>query len=178
LRELADQPFVLRERGSTTRRAFEAAMQAEGLKVTPVFEIERREGVWKAVERGLGISVVADFEFVLHPNLRALELSDHIIRTQYFIAHHRDRAHSPIIKAFLETVRRMKKRLKAELAAVRARGYSVDDCEHEPELRCVGAPIRNSAGHVFAAISASGPSRRVTPERVADLAPHCRTHQD
>jgi LysR family transcriptional regulator, low CO2-responsive transcriptional regulator len=109
LRELADQPFVLRERGSTTRRAFEAAMQADGLKVTPVFEIESREGVWKAVERGLGISVVADFEFVPHPNLRALEISDRIIQTQYFIAHHRDRAHSPIIKAFLETVRLMKK---------------------------------------------------------------------
>jgi DNA-binding transcriptional LysR family regulator len=108
LRELTDQPFVLREHGSTTRRAFEATMQAEGLKVTPVFEIESREGVWKAVERGLGISVVADFEFVPHPNLRALEISDRVIRTQYFIAHHRDRAHSPIIKAFIETVRRMK----------------------------------------------------------------------
>ena len=83
-------------------------MQAEGLNVTPVFEIESREGVWKAVERGLGISVVADFEFVPHPNLRAIEISDHTIRTQYSIAHHRDRAHSPIIKAFLETVRRMK----------------------------------------------------------------------
>ena len=108
LRELADQPFVLRERGSTTRRAFEAAMQAEGLTINPVFEIESREGVWKAVERGLGISVVADFEFVPHPNLRALEIGDCVIKTQYSIAYHRDRAHSPMIKAFLDTVARMK----------------------------------------------------------------------
>src|SRR5690349_18686858 len=108
LRELADQPFVLRERGSTTRRAFEAAMQDAGLAINPVFEIESREGVWKAVERGLGISVVADFEFVPHPNLRTLEIGDRVIRTRYYIAHHRDRAHSPMIKAFLETVRRMK----------------------------------------------------------------------
>ncbi|MBR0753416.1 IclR family transcriptional regulator [Bradyrhizobium jicamae] len=70
------------------------------------------------------------------------------------------------------------KRLKAELAAIRARGYSIDDCEHEPELRCVGAPIRNSAGHVFAAISASGPSRRVTPERVPELARIVMTHAE
>lgn len=108
LRELADQPFVLRERGSTTRRAFEAAMQDAGLAINPVFEIESREGVWKAVERGLGISVVADFEFVPHPNLRTLEIADRVIRTQYSIAYHRDRAHSPMIKAFLDTVRRMK----------------------------------------------------------------------
>lgn len=70
------------------------------------------------------------------------------------------------------------KRLKAELAAIRARGYSVDDCEHEPELRCVGAPIRNSTGRVFAAISASGPSRRVTPERVPELARAVMTHAE
>jgi DNA-binding transcriptional LysR family regulator len=98
----------LRERGSTTRRAFEATMQAEGVTIEPVFEIESREGVWKAVERGLGISVVADFEFVPHPNLRALEISDRAIKTQYNIAHHIGRSHSPIVKAFLDTVRRMK----------------------------------------------------------------------
>jgi LysR family transcriptional regulator, low CO2-responsive transcriptional regulator len=108
LHELADQRFVLRERGSTTRRAFEAAMQEEGLKITPVFEIESREGVWKAVERGLGISVVADFEFVPHPNLHALEIHGSAIRTQYSIAYHKDRAHSPIIKAFVKTVNEMK----------------------------------------------------------------------
>jgi len=70
------------------------------------------------------------------------------------------------------------KKLKAELAAIRTRGYSIDDCEHEPELRCVGAPIRNSAGRVFAAISASGPSRRVTPERVPELARIVMTHAE
>jgi len=108
LQELADQRFVLRERGSTTRRAFEAAIQQTGLKINPVFEIESREGVWKAVERGLGISVVADFEFVPHPNLRALEIHGHAIRTQYSVAYRRDRAHSPIIKAFIDTVAEMK----------------------------------------------------------------------
>ncbi|MGH6752308.1 MAG: LysR substrate-binding domain-containing protein, partial [Bradyrhizobium sp.] len=108
LSELADQRFVLRERGSTTRRALEAALQDEGLKINPVFEIESREGVWKAVERGLGISVVADFEFVPHPNLRTLEIQGRAIKTQYSVAYHKDRAHSPIIKAFIDTVRQMK----------------------------------------------------------------------
>jgi IclR family transcriptional regulator, KDG regulon repressor len=70
------------------------------------------------------------------------------------------------------------KELKAELAAIRSRGYSIDECEHEPELRCVGAPIRNSAGRVFAAISASGPARRVTVERVPELAKIVMTHAE
>lgn len=109
LRDLAGQPLVLRERGSTTRRAFEAAMADEGLKIKPVFEIESREGVWKAVEQGLGISVVADFEFVSHPNLRALSISDRTITTRYSIAYRKERAHSPLIKAFLATVHTMSK---------------------------------------------------------------------
>jgi LysR family transcriptional regulator, low CO2-responsive transcriptional regulator len=109
MRDLANQPFVLRERGSTTRRAFEAAMRDEGIDLKPVFEIESREGVWKAVEQGLGISVVADFEFVSHPNLRMLEIRDRVITTQYSIAYHKERARSPVIKTFLATVREMRK---------------------------------------------------------------------
>src|SRR5919199_3950452 len=69
-------------------------------------------------------------------------------------------------------------RLKEELAAIRARGYSIDDCEHEPDLRCVGAPIRNAAGRVFAAISASAPTRRVPHSRVPELAQLVTSHAE
>ncbi|GJD53915.1 Transcriptional regulator KdgR [Methylobacterium crusticola] len=68
--------------------------------------------------------------------------------------------------------------LRAELARIRERGYAVDECEHETELRCVGAPIRNATGRVFAAISASGSSRRVSPERVPDLARMVMNHAE
>jgi hypothetical protein len=52
--------------------------------------------------------VVADFEFVPHPNLRALEIQGRAIRTQYSVACHKDRAHSPLIEAFINTVSEMK----------------------------------------------------------------------
>jgi LysR family transcriptional regulator, low CO2-responsive transcriptional regulator len=42
--------------------------------------------------------------------LRTLEIRDRVIQTRYSIAYHRDRAHSPIIKAFIDTVSRMKER--------------------------------------------------------------------
>ena len=70
------------------------------------------------------------------------------------------------------------KRLKADLAEIRTRGYSIDDCEHEPDLRCVGAPIRNSVGRVFAAVSVSGPTKRVTSDRVPELARIVITHAE
>jgi DNA-binding IclR family transcriptional regulator len=60
--------------------------------------------------------------------------------------------------------------LRQELAAIRARGYAIDDCEHEADLRCVAAPIRNAAGRVFAAISVTGNTRRMEQHRTEDLA--------
>lgn len=61
-------------------------------------------------------------------------------------------------------------RLREELRAIASRGWAVDDMEHEEGVRCVGAPIRDHEGRVFAAISVSGPSQRMPPPRDADTA--------
>ncbi|MEX2536954.1 MAG: IclR family transcriptional regulator [Trueperaceae bacterium] len=58
----------------------------------------------------------------------------------------------------------------AELETVRKQGYAVDDEEGELGARCVGAPILNGSGVALAAISISGPSARVSKERVPELA--------
>ena len=102
--ELGEQPLILRETGSTTRRAFEAAAEKAGVTIKPFLEIGSREGVWKAVERGLGIGVVADFEFVAHPRLDTIRIADADIRTEYRLACLLERRQSPKINAFLETV--------------------------------------------------------------------------
>ena len=65
--------------------------------------------------------------------------------------------------------------LLAELESIRANGYALDNEELTPGTKCVGAPIRNASGRVFAAISVSGPARRFTPERIeafSDLVMH------
>lgn len=59
--------------------------------------------------------------------------------------------------------------LRADLALVRERGYALDDCENEAEIRCVAAPLFDHAGEVRSAISISGPATRVTRERLAEL---------
>ena len=60
--------------------------------------------------------------------------------------------------------------LLRELEAIRHRGYAIDDEEYSLGIRCVGAPIRNVSGQVFASISVSGPSRRMTRARIASNA--------
>lgn len=56
-------------------------------------------------------------------------------------------------------------RLLAELAAVRARGYAIDNVENEEGIRCVGAPIIDHRGHVAGAVSVSGSVATITLER-------------
>ena len=102
--ELVDQPLILRETGSTTRRALEVAAAQAGVPIRPRLEIGSREGVWKAVERGLGIGVVADFEFVAHPKLATIRIGDVSVRTEYRLACLMERRRSPKIEAFLTTV--------------------------------------------------------------------------
>jgi len=60
--------------------------------------------------------------------------------------------------------------LRRDLEATRTRGYAIDEGEHQPGLRCVGAPVRDRAGRVFAALSASGPAWRLPAAGIADLA--------
>jgi DNA-binding IclR family transcriptional regulator len=59
--------------------------------------------------------------------------------------------------------------LDRDLEKTRARGYSIDDREYEPELRCVAAPIFDYANRVVAAISVSGTISRVTKENVDEI---------
>ena len=68
--------------------------------------------------------------------------------------------------------------LRAELAAIRARGYSLDLGEVEANVHCVAAPIRNTSGKVIAAISVSGPAKRLPEDRLHSLAPLVIKHAE
>jgi IclR family transcriptional regulator, acetate operon repressor len=56
--------------------------------------------------------------------------------------------------------------LRKDLALIRQRGYAIDNEEVYLGSRCIGAPIFDSSRKVAAALSVSGPTTRVTRERV------------
>jgi IclR family acetate operon transcriptional repressor len=61
--------------------------------------------------------------------------------------------------------------LAADLAVCRERGYAVDDEERFPGMRCIGAPVFNEFAEPIAGVSISGPTVRLTPERLDELGP-------
>jgi IclR family transcriptional regulator, acetate operon repressor len=60
--------------------------------------------------------------------------------------------------------------LRKEFASIRQRGYSIDNEEAYLGSRCIGAPIFEASGKIAAALSVSGPTTRVTREKVPTFA--------
>jgi DNA-binding IclR family transcriptional regulator len=62
--------------------------------------------------------------------------------------------------------------LRAELEKTRRRGYAVDDEEYEEGLRCIAMPVLDAQRLPVAAVSVSGPSFRVTAQKLPSIANH------
>ncbi|MFE3521091.1 IclR family transcriptional regulator [Streptomyces sp. NPDC059161] len=60
--------------------------------------------------------------------------------------------------------------LRTALAEIRAQGVAVEHQESNPDVSCVAAPVRDSAGRVVAALSVSVPMVRWSGQREAELA--------
>ena len=72
------------------------------------------------------------------------------------------------LKQFTENTITDESRLRQELEQIRCQGYAVDNMEHEFGLKCVAVPIRDSGGEVIAGMSISGPSLRMSEEKIKD----------
>jgi IclR family acetate operon transcriptional repressor len=59
--------------------------------------------------------------------------------------------------------------LLAELDRIRREGYAVDDGEQEVGVRCLAVPVDGGPAHI--AVSVSGPSGRLTTERIPQIVP-------
>ncbi|MDR3086275.1 MAG: IclR family transcriptional regulator [Christensenellaceae bacterium] len=57
-----------------------------------------------------------------------------------------------------------------EIRSARQHGWSRDDQEHEPGIRCIAAPIRDYRGNVIAAVSTSGQKQVLNPARDEEIA--------
>ena len=112
LAELEGEPMVLREVGSTTRLAFEVAIRDAGVTIEPVMAIGSREAVWLAVARGIGIGVVSDIEYIPHPDLHTVEVTDADIYTTAHVNCLTERREARLISAFFDMAEELKARRK------------------------------------------------------------------
>lgn len=107
LEQLHGQEFVLREEGSGTRRVFEQALEARGLRVRCRLEMGSREAVREAVAQGLGLGIVADTAYVPDHRLVRLPLSGVVLATHAHLICRRDRQVMPLVASFLSLAQQM-----------------------------------------------------------------------
>ncbi len=107
LAELAKQPFIMRERGSGTRKVMEQAMldhslNPGGLRV--VLEVTGNEAVRQALKAGAGVSIIsrrAIVDDIRCKLVAALRIQGVRLVRDFFLVTHKSRSRSPLGKAFL-----------------------------------------------------------------------------
>lgn len=108
LAELAAHPLVMREPGSGTRRAAEAAFEAAGLAPEVRFELGANEAVKQAVMAGLGIAVLSRGTVQMeldHGYLVELDAEGFPLARQWSLAWNRNRALSQAAQALRARLR-------------------------------------------------------------------------
>lgn len=101
IRELDGQTMILREEGSTTRKAFDDACRRFKIQPKVVMEIGSREAIREAVIKGVGLSVVSEVEYVADPDICMIRISDAEIYTNAHVVCLRDRREARLIREFL-----------------------------------------------------------------------------
>ncbi len=104
LAELQGERMILREQGSTTRKALELALNKAGVEPEVVMEISSREVIREAVAQGIGIAAVSTVEFVPGPGLHLVNISDADIYTYAHVLCLAERRSTRMVHAFFETV--------------------------------------------------------------------------
>jgi DNA-binding transcriptional LysR family regulator len=105
LKELADQPFVMREPASGSRSAFEKAARKAGAKLNVAMELGSNGAIKHAVESGLGLAVLSRYACALELSsgrLFELDVRGFPIRRDWNIVHLRRRRLPASVLAFIE----------------------------------------------------------------------------
>jgi DNA-binding transcriptional LysR family regulator len=105
LKDLADQPFVMREAASGSRWSLEKAARKAGAKLTVAMELGSNGAIKHAVESGLGLAVISRYACALEFSTRRLvelDVRGFPIRRDWHIVHLRRRKLPASVSAFID----------------------------------------------------------------------------
>ena len=104
LMDIQSIPLVHRDRGSSTRKIFEKALQKEKIVLSTTIEIGSREGAREASIAGLGVSYVGLHEFQPHPNITMVTIKDVDLLSKSYLIYSKEMASLPMVKAVVDII--------------------------------------------------------------------------
>ena len=111
LAELANEPFIMRERGSGTRMVMNRILESHGFdpaRLQVVAEMGSTEAIRQGVKARIGIAIISQqavAEDLERGNLAAVALDGVRFLRPFYLVQRRHRQLSPLCLAFLEHVR-------------------------------------------------------------------------
>jgi DNA-binding transcriptional LysR family regulator len=115
--DLSGQPFISREPGSTTRELMEERIGEKGVSLRVVMDLASNEAIKKAVEDGLGISIISKYvvqKEVAQGLLRRVTLAEEKIMRKFFIIYHEDKYLSTTLRTFLNVASELSSHFRRE----------------------------------------------------------------
>lgn len=106
-RELREEVFILRERGSGTREIMEEELSKAGIEIQKFMELGSTEAIKQAVAANLGVSIISRFTITLETitgRLRSAHIPDLKLHRQLYVAFRRERSLSWPALEFLRFV--------------------------------------------------------------------------
>ena len=111
LEELASQPFIMRERGSGTRRVMVQTLEARGFNpslIRVVAEMGSTEAIRQGIKAGIGVSILSSLavaEDIKRGTLAKVEIKDVSMERSFYLMQRKNRQSSPLCVAFLKHLR-------------------------------------------------------------------------
>jgi aminoethylphosphonate catabolism LysR family transcriptional regulator len=110
IEQLQDEPMIVREEGSTTRKAVDAALARARVKPRIVMELASREAIREAVAKGIGIGTVSEEGYLPDPRLAMLRIANADIWTETHVVCLGVRRAARGVAAFLRIAQELRRR--------------------------------------------------------------------
>ena len=107
--KLKEQSIIMHENGSASRNIVDEFIKRNHLLVSVSLELSNNEAIKRAVEQGLGLSLISENvvrEEVESKKLKAVRLADSTMKRKFYLIYHKDKYLSQPFKIFLQMVNR------------------------------------------------------------------------
>lgn len=103
LKRIVEEPFIMRETGSGTRRALQKLLDAHNLSVKVRLELGSNEAIKQAIAGGLGISVLSRHTLLTdNSEVTILDVEDFPIEREWYIVYLAGKQLSVVASTFLD----------------------------------------------------------------------------
>lgn len=112
IKDFKKLPFIMREKGSGSRRALEETLKKNGVNMDELniaAEVGSTEAVKQSVRAGIGVSFLSLFavkDEMPRKTLRKISIKGFYVSRHFYIATDKARATSPICQSFIKTLSR------------------------------------------------------------------------